>query len=294
MTHRNGAATVTVNAVSPGASVQDLGRTGHMHVGVSPSGAADVCSFTLANRLVGNPENAACFEVLLGGFSITLSSDRVVAVTGAPVSVHIDGRVVPDTARMLLPAGARLELGRPVHGIRTYVAVAGGVEAPQFLGSASNDALGGIGSGMAAGQQFALGRPDRCPDLPTELALSRIPDTGAVLRMHWGPRHDLFDASDRRRLVSQWWQVSDRTDRVAARLTGDPLTIGSIALPSEGMVRGSIEIPPSGEPIVFLSDHPATGGYPVIGVVLEADADVLAQARPGLRIRFDPVTPTEQ
>ena len=290
MTGTDPTATATVVAASPGTSVQDLGRPGYMHIGVSPSGAADMRSFTMANRLVGNPESAACFEVLLGGLSLTLSSDRMVAVTGAPVPVQLDGRMVRDPSRMLVPAGARLDLGRPAEGVRTYLAVAGGVEAARFLGSAADDVLGGIGSGpVETGQTYALGRPVHCPDLPTDLAVSRIPTAAAVLPMYWGPRHDLFDAADRHRLISQRWQVSDRIDRVAARLIGDPLTIGSVALPSEGMVRGSIEVPPSGEPIVFLADHPATGGYPVIGVLAEAAADLLAQARPGLAVRFDPV-----
>ncbi|MGV9801677.1 5-oxoprolinase subunit C family protein [Mycobacterium sp. NPDC003449] len=283
-------ATLRIHAATPGSSVQDSGRPGYMQLGVSPSGAADTRSFALANRLVGNPEETACLEVLLGGLTLSVSEDRIVAVAGAHPPVRIDGRPVSDGTRFHLPAGAVVEFGRPRYGIRSYVAVSGGIAAPRFLGSAADDCLGGIGSGiLVAGQVFTIGAPaPHCPDAPTELAYSRIPVGRAALRMLWGPREDLFSTADRYRLRSQWWTVSDRTDRIAARLTGSPLTIGSTALPSEGMVRGSIEIPPSGEPIVFLSDHPVTGGYPVIGVLCEDDADLLAQARPGLKVRFDP------
>lgn len=278
---------LTVRTAGLATTVQDLGRPGFAHLGVSPSGPADVRSFTLANRLVGNPEGAAALEVTLGGLEFALSADRYVAVTGAPVPVTVDGVLAVEPTRLYARAGSVVRLGRPAEGMRTYVAVSGGLAVPGVLGSASRDTLSGLGPApVRDGTVLDLGEPSAVPDLPLELAFSRVPFGTAVVGIRWGPRDALFAAADRTLLLRTDWQVTDRLDRVGVRLCGRPLGIGSVPLPSEGMVRGAIQIPPSGEPIVFLADHPATGGYPVIAVVTEPDLDLVAQATPGTRIRF--------
>jgi biotin-dependent carboxylase-like uncharacterized protein len=280
---------LTVHTAGFATTVQDLGRPGFAHLGVSPSGPADPRSFTLANRLVGNPEGAPALEVTLGGLEFALSVDRYVAVTGAPVPVTVDDGLAADPTRLHIRAGSVVRLGRPAEGLRTYVAVAGGIAVPGVLGSASRDTLSGLGpEPVRDGTVLDLGEPGNVPDVPIELAFSRVPYGTAPVGIRWGPRDALFGADDRRRLVRTDWQVTDRLDRVGVRLYGPPLGIGAVHLPSEGMVRGAIQVPPSGEPIVFLADHPATGGYPVIAVVTESDLGLVAQARPGTRIRFTP------
>lgn len=285
-------ARLTVADAGMGTSVQDLGRPGLAHLGVPTAGPADRRGFTLANRLVGNPENTPALETTLGGLAVTLSRSRYVSVTGAPAPVTVDGVPVHAPALLRLPAGARLAIGRPWAGCRTYLAVSGGLEADRVLGSASRDSLTGLGPDpVRAGTVLGVGPARPVPAVPLELAFSPVPGGGAMTaRFHWGPRHDLFCAADRRRLTTTAWRVSAQCDRVGARLTGPPLAIGSVDLPSEGTVRGAIQVPPSGEPIVFLSDHPVTGGYPVIGVLTDADCDLLGQAVPGDELRLVPAS----
>lgn len=284
-------AVLTVVQAGPAASVQDLGRPGMAHLGVPASGPADRRSFRLANRLAGNPEDTPALEVTLGGLAITLSTTRHVAVTGAPAPLTVDGVPVDGAPRLWLRAGSVLAIGRPWAGCRTYLAVSGGIEAERVLGSASRDSLTGLGPDpVRAGAEYGLGPVRPVPAIPLELAFSVVPCGGpATVRFRWGPRHELFDAADRHRLTTTPWRVSAQCDRVGARLTGPPLAIGSVDLPSEGTVRGAIQVPPSGEPIVFLADHPVTGGYPVIGVVTDADIDLVGQTLPGDALRLAPV-----
>ncbi|WP_325051416.1 5-oxoprolinase subunit C family protein [Streptomyces corynorhini] len=284
-------AELTVVRAGVATSVQDLGRPGLAHLGVPASGPADRRSFRLANRLAGNPENTPAFEVTVGGLAVTLSAPRYVAVTGAPAPVTVDGLPVHDATLLRLPAGSVLAIGRPWAGCRTYLAVSGGMEPERVLGSASRDSLTGLGPDpVAAGSRYGLGPARPVPGVPLELAFSVVPCGGPItVRFRWGPRHELFGAADRHRLAHAPWRVSAQCDRVGARLTGAALAIGSVDLPSEGTMRGAIQVPPSGEPIVFLADHPVTGGYPVIGVVTDADIDLLGQAVPGDELRLTPV-----
>lgn len=285
-------AQLTVLDAGLSTTLQDLGRPGFAHLGVTASGAADRTSLTLANRLVGNPDGATALENTFGGLAITLSTDRYVAVTGATVDIHIDGRTPTEDRRTLLRAGQVLTLGRPVTGLRAYLAVEGGIETEKVFGSAATDCLSGLGPArVRTGSVFTLGTAIHPPphNVPLELTPPRLPIGAVEVSFRWGPRETIFTARDRAALTATPWTVSADCDRVGARLTGPPLSIGSVDLPSEGMALGAIQIPPSGEPIVFLADHPVTGGYPVIGVVTERDVDLLAQAPPGTRIRFTPL-----
>ncbi|MGW6659530.1 5-oxoprolinase subunit C family protein [Rhodococcus sp. NPDC055024] len=281
-----------VRVVDPGTltTVQDLGRPGYAHLGVSSSGGADRASLMSANRLVGNSVSAPVFETTLGGLTFELSDSRYIAVTGAPVTVCVNGRTVSESARLYVQTGERVQLGRPSWGLRTYVAIAGGIGAPRVFGSASRDTLAGLGPPpVQRGDDFPLPRPSApVTDCPLENVVSRVPVRHAEITFRWGPRETLFTDADRARFTRTRWLVSSQTDRVGSRLTGPALTIGVIDLPSEGMMRGAIQVPPSGEPIVFLADHPVTGGYPVIGVVIDADIALLAQAAPGTTVRFTP------
>jgi biotin-dependent carboxylase-like uncharacterized protein len=276
-----------VVGVGPLALVQDLGRPGHASVGVPRSGAADRAALRLANRLVANDdEGAAAIEVLLGGLVVRAHGLRTVALAGAPAPADVDGTPVAHHSVVTLRTGQTLTLGPPPTGLRTYLAVRGGLAVDPVLGSAATDTLSGLGPApLAEGDLLAVG-PE--PDLPWLLDLAPVaPPTGATvtLRAVPGPRADWL--ADPAALASTTWTVSSRSDRVGMRLEGEPLRrTDKRELPSEGMVRGAIQVPPGGEPVVFLADHPVTGGYPVVAVVVDADVDRAAQVRPGQSVRF--------
>jgi len=283
-------ARLTVLEPGPLTTVQDLGRRGYAHLGVSPSGAADRGSLGLANRLVGNPAPTPALECTLGGLSIKLDADRTAALTGAPAPALINGRPVADPRRFRLFEGNVLTVGRPTVGLRTYLALSGGLLVPPVLGGRGYDVLAGHGPRpLQAADTLTVGADRPPPPVPVELAVGPCPAGTATVRFRWGPRHTLFSAEDRNHFIRTGWRVSTECNRVGARLRGGRLNIGDAALASEGMVRGAIQVPPSGEPIVFLSDHPTTGGYPVVGVVTETDLDLVAQATPGTEIRFRPL-----
>ncbi|MFC6011622.1 biotin-dependent carboxyltransferase family protein [Nocardia lasii] len=279
---------IFIERVGPLATVQDLGRQGWFDSGVGQAGAADRGSLRLANRLVGNPEDFAAIEVLLGGLVLRADGHLTVAVTGAPAPALIDGTPVGHASVLELNEGQVLELGLATSGLRSYVAIRGGIDVAKVLGSRSRDTLSGIGPDpLVAGMQVAIGPPPRT--LPTvEFAPVPLPPDVLEVRACPGPRADWF--TDPGQLFRGSWVVTADTDRVGARLDrldGPPL-VRSIAreLPSEGVALGSVQVPPNGQPVVFLADHPITGGYPVIAVVLDADVDRVAQARPGERLKF--------
>ncbi|WP_227999308.1 biotin-dependent carboxyltransferase family protein [Nocardia australiensis] len=280
---------IVIERVGPLATIQDLGRPGWFDFGVGPAGAADRASFRLANRLVANPEEYAGIEVLLGGLVLRADQHVTVAVTGAPAPATVDGIPVGHASVLELAAGQRLRLGMAPAGLRSYVAVRGGIDVLPVLGSRSHDTLSGIGPELLRpGDRLPIGSvPQRLPNV--EFApVTALPVTTRTIRAVLGPRHDWFADADV--LFEGEWAVSSATDRVGARLdrrTGPPLERAiSRELPTEGMALGSIQVPPSGQPVVFLADHPITGGYPVIAVVLDADVDAVAQARPGQGLRF--------
>jgi biotin-dependent carboxylase-like uncharacterized protein len=270
-----------VDVVDPGAltTVQDLGRPGWAHLGVPRSGALDQPALRLANRLVGNSEDAAALETTLTG--VTLRADRAVtvAVTGARCDVRLGRRAAAWGAVLSVPAGAELRVGPATEGLRSYVALAGGVDVAPVLGSRSTDLLSGLGPDpLRAGDRIALGRPGRAPHGSQAVPL---PMHGR-LRLRLGPRADWFSREALQALHGATYEVGADSNRIGLRLAGPAVTrIVESELPSEGMVLGAVQVPPSGQPVVFLHDHPTTGGYPVVGVVLEEDLPVCAQARPG-------------
>lgn len=285
-----GIRTGTLAIITPGmlTTVQDLGRPGHGHLGVPPSGAADSAALRLANRLVGNVEHAAGLECTMGGLSFVVDVDRYISVTGAPVTVSVDDCPITEPGRFFVNAGSRITLGQPLYGLRTYVAVAGGIDAPRTFGSASTDTLSGLGgTAVPAEAELPLAVPaGPVPDVPLELALTVVPARAERIRFRWGPRVEGISDHARNAFTRSQWQVSSATNRVGARLIGPRLFPDACDQPSEGMVTGTIQIPESGQPIIFLADHPTTGGYPVIGVVAEDDLGLVAQSRPGTQLLF--------
>jgi KipI family sensor histidine kinase inhibitor len=296
-----------LRVVSPGLQslLQDLGRHGHSALGVSAAGALDRASLRRANRLVGNRSSAAAIESVAGGLRVQAVGDQVLAVAGAPSALTIDSpsdagsdsgagkparqRTVPMATPFALLDGEILTLGAPESGFRSYLAVRGGVDAAPVLGSRSTDTMSGIGPApLAAGQLLAsgdvtesgvVGSPELQPDFPG--------DGVTVLDIVLGPRADWFDQSAIDSLCGQDWVVKPQSNRVGMRLDGTPLQRSRQGeLPSEGTVAGAIQVPPEGLPVLFLADHPITGGYPVIGVVVDHQLDLAAQVPIGGSIRF--------
>lgn len=286
------AAPRALTVVEPGlwATLQDQGRPGHAAEGIAASGAADRTALRTANRLVGNPEDAGGIEITLGGFRAVAEADTWIAVTGAWGAIRVAGRAVdPFTARAW-PAGAELHVDWFAHGARGYLAVRGGLAAADgrtVAGSCATDSLSGLGPApLRAGDGVASARAAVVPIPPDDLH-PWSPPGDAVLEVAAapGPRADWFAAESG--LFDEVWTVSNDADRVGVRLEGAPLRrVRAGELPSEGMLPGAIQVPPDGCPVVFGPDGPVTGGYPVVAVVTDASRDVLAQARPGTRVRF--------
>ncbi len=281
---------LTVLGTGPLALVQDLGRPGNAHLGVPPSGALDQPSLRLANRLVGNAESAAGIECLLGGLSVRAEASCTIAVTGPPVGLSVSGHAAGSHNPVHLSAGDELTIGTPDGGLRCYVGVSGGIEVPAELGSRATDVLSGIGpDALKKGDVLPLGTPG-LPVGVDEIAPSR-PADDLTIPVLLGPRDDWFTEPSGQIAAGQW-KVSPESNRVGLRLIGTALrrdaAFRDVELPSEGLVTGAIQVPPNGLPVIFLADHPTTGGYPVIGVVAANSLPLLAQARPGVRIRFRP------
>ncbi|TDD48400.1 5-oxoprolinase subunit C family protein [Saccharopolyspora elongata] len=275
-------------ATGPLATIQDLGRPGLAGIGVGRSGAADAGSFRLANRLVGNDEGAAAIEVTFGGLAVRATRDLTAAVTGAPCPITVDGRAAAVNSVLRIPAGVELRMGVPGCGLRSYLAVRGGVAVPPVLGSRATDVLAGVGpEPLAGGAVLPVGPPPaRFPQVDVA-PVAVCPADEIVLSVAPGPRHDWFVDDALATLVSKPYEVTADSNRIGMRLDGPALDRSRTEeLPSEGMVAGALQVPPSARPTLFLADHPVTGGYPVIAVVAAADLDAAAQARPGQRIRF--------
>jgi biotin-dependent carboxylase-like uncharacterized protein len=280
---------LVVLATGPLATVQDHGRPGWAAIGVPRSGAADRASAALANRLVGNRTEAAVVEVTAGGLRVRAERTVLVAVTGAPAPVSVDGLPGPANAPLTLRAGAELALGVPPVGLRSYLAVRGGIDVPPVLGSRSTDLLSGLGPPrLAAGHRLPVGALTAGEPV-VDVAPVRGPGPRPVLRVLHGPRRDWLADSAWVALVREEWSVSVDSDRVGLRLAGPRLhRAREHELPSEGLVPGAVQVPPDGTPVLFLADHPVTGGYPVLAVVVTEDLPAAAQLRPGDPVRFRP------
>jgi allophanate hydrolase subunit 2 len=257
--------TIEVRSWGVAGSVQDAGRPGRAALGASRGGAVDLASLALANRVVGNAEGVAAFESSGGLHLRATGSAALVALAGAVADVTGDvalGWGVPE----VVPPGAEVRIGRLRDGTRAYLAVRGGLVTTSMPGC------------------FEVG-PDPVAPAATHPAVRRPPPDRMLL---WpGPRLDWFEPGALHVLAGAPWHVTAHSDRVGVRLAGPALArVVHRELPSEGMVEGAVQVPPDGQPIVMLADHPVTGGYPVIAVVDPADLAHLAQSPPGSTVRF--------
>jgi biotin-dependent carboxylase-like uncharacterized protein len=266
-----------IEVVRPGllTTVQDRGRPGFAHLGVPPSGAVDAPAYEAGNRLVGNPPGAAALEATLDGPTLRFAGPATIALTGAAT---FGPRPVE--------AGEVVEVGRLRRGVRAYLCVRGGIDAEATLGSRSTDLLTGLGPPpLREGDILTVG-PDP-PGTSSGTVPGQVLPDAPVLRVRFGPREDWLTRAAAEALCSEAWRVSPSSNRVGVRLEGPPLERARTdELLSEGLVTGSIQVPPSGQPIVLLHDHPTTGGYPVIAVVRSDDLWLAGQLAPSVRVRF--------
>ncbi|SPA30897.1 conserved hypothetical protein [Cupriavidus taiwanensis] len=284
---------------------QDLGRHGQAGQGVSASGAMDQAALKAANRLVGNRSDAAALETIGAGLRLQSVGESVLAVTGADAPLTVctaDGRQwdVPNHQAVALADGDTLSVGQPLAGARCYVAARGGFAVTPVLGSCATDTLAKIGPApLAVGdvinlRQAPAGAIVGAPETPAE----NLPtvEQEVVLDVVLGPRTDWFTAESVQRLAAQRWQVTPQSNRVGLRLAGEVALERAIAgeLPSEGTALGALQVPPSGQPVLFLADHPLTGGYPVIGSVAPYHLDRAGQIPVGAWLRFHPVGAFEE
>lgn len=287
--------------------VQDAGRHGLSSLGISPSGALDITSMRQANRLTGNPVHTPVLENLLGGLQLRCHGPVVLAVTGAEAALVLraaDGRVwpAPLNQAVALDDGDTLSIGRPAAGVRCYVAARGGWDVEPVLGSCATDTLARIGpAAPQAGRRLGVGYsvpreqlqavqlPD--PDMPAPL----LPRPGELVTLDvvLGPRSDWFTAEALDAFATQEWLVTPQSNRIGIRLHGESPLIRCRhdELPSEGTVTGAIQVPISGQPVLFLADHPLTGGYPVVAAVASHHLYLAAQLPVGCRLRFNIIAP---
>lgn len=274
----------SIQILRPGSltTIQDQGRPGLARLGVSPSGACDRPAHHLGNRLIGNAPTAAALEMTVGGLIARFSHSCWVAVTGAPAPIVCDGRSYAAYSPIFVPAGLELRIGVPTSGLRSYLAVRGGIAVPPVLGSRSTDTLTGIGpTALQAGQTLPIGNATVGPVPPVDLAPVAALAQEPLIEFQPLRRPGWF-ADTAVDALRHTYQVSPDTNRIGVRLQGKAIERAcQDELPSEGLVAGAIQIPPSGQPIIFLADHPVTGGYPVLGVVRARSLPLLAQARPG-------------
>lgn len=304
----------TVEVVTPGmfTTIQDLGRRGFRDSGVGPGGAIDTVSHRLANLLVGNPEDDAAFEITLSGPRLTFPAGSWVACTGTTIDAAVvtrDGRScgVPGWHPVWVPAGATLACGSVgTTGCRATLAIGGGLDVPIVLGGRGTDVRSGFGGlhgrPLKAGDRVPIGISRRAPPAdpegvvvqPRSVATDLRPPSGrspkpvrdaAPIRVLRGPEFEAFPIATRTAFFTDLFTVTPDSDRSGCRLSGTPLEATTMAL-SEAVTAGTIQVPPSGHPIVLAADHPVTGGYPRIAVVATIDLPHVGQASPGARLRF--------
>lgn len=269
-------------------TVQDLGRYGYQHLGVSPGGALDALDHRLANLLVGNPEEFATLEITVLGPTLVASRPLQIALCGAPFAFTCDGRPLPLGELIPVQAGARLAIGTAATGARAYLAVAGGFDVPLVMGSRSTalrDRFGGFdGRALRAGDVLPIGTADHARQA-SDAGVKRVSASGPV-RFVDGPHWESLPDDARQRFLDASFAVSSNSDRMGLRLQGPAIDLALPELISSGVATGTIQLPPDGHPIVLLADRQTIGGYPRLGEVIAADLPRLAQLRPGDALRF--------
>ena len=281
-------------------TVQDAGRPQHQRDGFPESGSIDQGAARVANLLVGNAEQAAVLEFSLLGPTIEFSAPTFIALTGAEFATDLNGEPLAANRCWQVQAGDVLTIGNATKGRVGYLAVAGGIQTQPVLGSRSTTMrlhLGGLnGQALAAGDLLPVKRQVVLPSyFHRHLPAERLPEqaTPAEIRLLKGPQWDWFDEATQTALVDSEYEISNQADRMGYRLTGPKLTVPERSLLSTATVRGALQVPANGQPIVLLADRQTTGGYAKIATVVSVDLPLLVQRKPGDTVRFHKVSAKE-
>ena len=288
-----------VERAGPLALLQDAGRFGVRRLGVTQGGPADLHGWAWANRLAGNPWGTAALEITFGGLTLVAERDLTLAVAGADLGATLEGSPLPLWETVTVREGQRLTFGSPRHGLRAYLAVAGGFQAEPVLGSVScvvREGLGGFdgrGSKLADGDRLAVRADAGRRVAKQEVPEGERPDYAepATLALLPGAQVADFSGDSLFAAFNRPWRVDDRADRMGVRLTGPRLTCRIGSLISEGIGLGAVQVPPDGQPIALLNDRQTIGGYPRLGALTPLAASRLAQCLPGQALRLRPTTP---
>jgi len=290
-----------LRVVKPGlfTTVQDLGRFGYQRFGMSVGGAMDRLAFRLANRLVGNPDQAAALEITVRGPELVFDHEAVIALAGADLSPSLDGTLLPNWTAIKVGQGSTLSFGERRSGARTYLGLAGGIDVPLLLGSRSTHTrsrTGGLaGRALVTGDELRGGTPSPSAwqNVGRSVSTSARPpySAGPTLRVVLGPQADRFVPEAVERLTAGSYRLSPQSDRMGYRLVGAPLVhAGTAEMISDATPCGSVQVPTSRQPILLMADCQTTGGYPKLAVVISADLPLAAQLVPGDTITFSLVT----
>lgn len=287
-----------VHILNPGmlSTIQDLGRFGYMSTGFSPGGAMDGFALQLANILVGNAPGDGAVEMTVMGMTVRFENPCAIALTGANMQPKLNGRPVPMNQTVAVQAGDTLSCGCAQKGMRSYLAVSGGFDLPQVMGSMSTNMKCGLGGFEGR----ALKKGDILP-LRHQITADMIGlhscspeaymDGALTLRVVLGPQEDMFTDAGIRTFLSHVYRVSEQSDRMGVRLTGPKIeNKKGVDIISDGIATGAVQIPSSGTPIIMMADRQTTGGYAKIATVISADLKRVAQAKPGTALRFRAVT----
>lgn len=288
--------TLWIDRPGPLTTVQDLGRTGYLAEGICPSGAMDIPAARAANALVGNAPGAAVLEMTLQGITARFEADACIALAGADMPATLDGVPMPRYQAVLARAGAVLACGFAASGCRAYLAVSGGIAVPPVLGSRSTHvraSLGGHeGRALRAGDLLPVGPCRGALPIGKGMQPPPAPPDPLTIRVTDGPQRGLFTRAEMQALLAAEFRVSPQSDRMGIRLDSPPLRFAApVDIISDCVPPGAVQLPASGQPIILLADRQTTGGYAKPCVVIAADLPLLAQARPGTRLRLAHIPP---
>ncbi len=291
------AAGVTIRVVKPGlfTTVQDGGRYGYAHLGISPCGAADVLSLRIANLLVGNNEYAPVVEMTLLGATLEFGQSAIVAVSGASCDCKVGQYRIAQNAAFEVPAEGILQCGSITGGTRAYLAVRGGLDVPIVMGSASTDMRGGFGGfegrSLRAGDALQIGKASVARPRHLHAATLRELRGSGPIRVTKGAQHDWFSPDEWAKFLASSWTISEQSDRAGLRLKGEPISQHTQRqLLTDGIPLGAVQVPQDGQPIILFVDQQTTGGYPKIANVIAADMHRIGQLRPRDEVRFTEVS----
>ena len=285
---------LTIETSTPLCLLQDAGRFGVRHLGVTQGGAADWCSMGWANWLLGNGLDVPVIEITLGGFTVVAEEDCLLALAGADLGALIDGQALAPWRRFKLSKGQTLQFTQPLLGARAYLAAPGGFDAPKVLGSSATvvrEELGGLdGMGLPLAKGSTLSYHGEAVQL-REVTHQQLPDlrSNEPLDLVLGAQIGQFSGQSLFDVFNSAWTLDSRADRMGIRLLGKALQYQGSPMISEGIPLGAVQVPPDGQPIVLLNDRQTIGGYPRLGALTPLALARLAQCLPGAQVRLRPV-----